>query len=182
VVQITSMPAAAPKLETPRLVLRAHGLDDFPAYMAMRADTEVMRHIGDGRPISEEDAWASFLKLPGMWQYMGFGTWAIVERQTGSFIGDVGFSDRKRDRGADLRDVPEVGWSLVRSAFGKGYASEAVQAVLAWGHGALGAIRVIALTSEDNPASMRVAAKCGFVEFRRGVSAGRPRVFFQRIL
>jgi RimJ/RimL family protein N-acetyltransferase len=176
------MATTAPTLESARLVLRAHGIEDLPAYAAMRADPEVMRHMGDGKPATEEEAWASFLKFPGMWQFMGFGSWAIVEKQTKLFVGDVGFSDRKRDRGPDLRDIPELGWSLVRTAFGNGFATEALRAALAWGCEALGHVRVIALTSEENLASMRVAEKCGFTEFHRGLSAGRPRVFFERIL
>jgi RimJ/RimL family protein N-acetyltransferase len=176
------MSAAAPTLETARLVLRAHRMEDFPSYAAMRGDPEVMRHMGEGKPVTEEEAWASFLKFPGMWQFMGFGSWAIVEKQTTQFVGDVGFSDRRRDRGPDLRAVPEMGWSLVRTAFGKGFATEALKAAPAWGREALGPVRVIALTSEENFASMRVTEKCGFTEFRRGLSAGRPRVFFDRIL
>ncbi|HEX5228253.1 MAG TPA: GNAT family N-acetyltransferase [Bryobacteraceae bacterium] len=171
-----------PTLETERLILRAYTREDFPAYAAMRADGEVMRHIGNAEPISEEEAWGAFVKNPGMWQFMGFGSWAIVEKESGSFVGGLGYIERRRDRGADLSGVPEMGWSLVRTAFGKGYATEAVRAALAWGHDSLGPIRVIALTSEDNFASMRVAEKCGFREFRRGPSAGRRRVFFERIL
>lgn len=171
-----------PTLETERLVLREHTLEDFPAYAAMRADAEVMRHIGDREPVTEEEAWSAFVKNPGMWQFMGFGSWAIVEKDSGRFGGSIRYIERRRDRGRDLEGVPEMGWSLVRAAFGKGYATEAVRAALAWGRESLGPMRVIALTSEDNVASMRVAEKCGFREFRRGLSAGRARVFFERIL
>jgi RimJ/RimL family protein N-acetyltransferase len=172
----------APILETPRLVLRAHALADFPAYAAMRADPEVMRHMGDGAVATEEESWASFVKQPGFWEFLGFGSWAIVEKASGRLIGGAGFSDRKRDRGEDLKGVPEMGWSLAREAFGKGYATEAVAAALGWGRNALGPSRVIALTTQDNIASIRVAEKCGFHEFRRGLSAGRQRIFLERVL
>ena len=75
-----------------------------------------------------------------------------------------------------------MGWGLIPQAFAKGYATEAVTAALAWGRGHFGAARVIALTTADNAASIRVAQKCGFAEFQRGLSVGRPRVFFDRIL
>ena len=170
----------APRLQTDRLILRAYAVTDFPAYAAQRADGDVMRHIGDGTTVSEEEAWSGFLKNPGSWEFLGFGSWAI--ETTGKFVGGIGYSDRKRNRGEDLKGVPEMGWSLVREAFGQGYATEALQAALEWGRESLGHIRVIALTSEDNVASMRVAEKCGFREFRRALSVGRPRVFFDRIL
>jgi len=171
-----------PTLSTARLTLRAHTVADFPAYGAMRADPAVMRHMGDGTTLSEEESWASFLKLPGSWQFLGFGGWAVEEKQSGRFVGDVGFSDRKRDRGPELASVPEVGWSFVTAASGKGYATEAVRAALDWGRAHFGPLRVIALTTADNLASIRVAEKCGFKEFQRGLSAGRPRVFFDRVL
>jgi RimJ/RimL family protein N-acetyltransferase len=171
-----------PTVETGRLILRAFTLDDFPAYAAMNADPAVMRQMGNGTPNSEEQSWASFLKYPGHWQFMGFGNWAIEEKSSGRFVGNLGFNDRKRDRGPELRNVPEMGWAFVTAASGKGYATEAVRGALAWGHATLGPVRVIALTTAENTASMRVAEKCGFKEFQRALSAGRPRVFFDRIL
>jgi RimJ/RimL family protein N-acetyltransferase len=148
----------------------------------MNADPAVMRHMGDGAPNTEEHSWAAFLKYPGHWQYMGFGNWAVEEKATGRFAGNLGFNDRKRDRGPELRGVPEMGWAFVTDASGKGYATEAVRAALAWGRKQLGPVRVMALTTAENAASMRVAEKCGFREFQRALSAGRPRVFFDRIL
>lgn len=171
-----------PTLSTTRLVLRALTLADFPAYAAMRADPEVMRHMGSGDPITEEEAWAGFLKLAGLWHIAGFGGWGIEEKASGTLIGNAGFQDRKRDRGPDLKGVPETGWLLSPSAWGKGYATEALRAVLAWGRQHFGSVRVIALTTTDNVASIRVAQKCGFVDRGPIISAGRPRLLFDRIL
>lgn len=171
-----------PRLQTERLILRAFTPADFPAFAAMSADPLVRRYSGDGTPRSEEESWTSFLVIAGHWQVTGYGGWAIEEKASASFVGELGFMDRKRDRGPDLAGVPEMGWGVIPAVFGKGYATEAVQAALAWGRGHFGAVRVIALTTQDNLASIRVAEKCGFKEFRRGLSAGRPRVFFDRIL
>jgi len=169
-------------IETDRLILRGFKREDFPTYAAMRADPDVMRFLGDGNTLSEEEAWAGFLKIPGLWHFMGFGSWAIEEKQSGQCIGGIGFNDRKRDRGEDLRGVPEMGWSLASSASGKGYATEAVLAALGWGRERFGTTRVIALVNDANIASIRVAEKCGFQEFKRDLSAGRPRIYFDRVL
>ncbi|HWD26558.1 MAG TPA: GNAT family N-acetyltransferase [Rhizomicrobium sp.] len=176
--------SGAPRLETPRLVLRAMEPRDFGAFAAMSADPLVRRYSGDGQPRTEEESWSSFLIIAGHWPMTGYGGWAIEEKASGRFVGELGFMDRKRDRGMpDLDGVPEMGWGVIPSVFGKGYATEAVTAALDWGKGYFGAgARVIALTTEDNTASIRVAQKCGFREFRRGLSAGRPRLFFARIL
>ena len=172
----------APRLETQRLILRAMTPDDFPDFAAMSADPIVRRYSDDGQPRSEEESWSSFLIISGHWAMTGYGGWAIEEKSTGAFVGELGFMDRKRDRGSDLAGVPEMGWGVIPAVFGKGYATEAVNAALAWGRGHFGPARVIALTTADNTASIRVAEKCGFKEFRHGLSAGRPRVFFDRIL
>jgi RimJ/RimL family protein N-acetyltransferase len=171
-----------PTLETPRLSLRAYTLEDFEAYAAMWADKEVTRHIGDGSPKSGEESWTSLLRAAGHWQMLGYGSWAIDEKARGCFVGGIGFNASKRDRGETLKDLLELGWMFTSSASGKGYATEALQAALAWGRTHFGPVRVIAITAPDNFASMRVAQKCGFNEFHRGLSVGRPRVFFDRIL
>jgi RimJ/RimL family protein N-acetyltransferase len=171
-----------PVLETPRLRLRSYALEDFEAYAAMWADPEVTRHIGDGSPKPEAESWTSLLRTAGHWQMLGYGSWAIDEKASGRFVGGIGFNTSKRDRGDALKDILELGWMFTPSASGKGYATEALLAVLAWGRTHFGPVRVIAITAPENIASMRVAQKCGFAEFLRGPSLGRPRVFFERKL
>jgi RimJ/RimL family protein N-acetyltransferase len=171
-----------PVLETQRLRLRSYVLEDFAAYATMWADPEVTRHIGDGSPKSEAESWTSLLRAVGHWQLLGYGSWAIDEKASRRFIGGIGFNNSKRDRGEALRDLLEIGWMLAPPASGKGYATEALKAALEWGRTHFGPVRVIAITAPENFASMRVAQKCGFKEFLRGPSLGRPRVFFDRSL
>ena len=78
-----------PVIETPRLTLRGHRLDDFSDCAAMWADPIVTRHIG-GKPFSEEDTWTRLLRYAGHWLLLGFGYWAIEEKDTGSFVGELG--------------------------------------------------------------------------------------------
>ncbi len=171
-----------PMLQSSRLLLRGHTLEDFDAYAAMWADPAVTRHIADGAPKSTEEAWTSFLRIAGHWQMLGYGSWAVVEKASGRVLGATGFGERRRDRGAALDGVPELGWTFASSAAGRGYATEAVNAVLTWGRAHLGTARVIAVIAPENIASIRVAQKCGFKEFQRALSAGRPRVFLDRVL
>ena len=110
---------------------------------------------------------------------LGYGSWAIDESASGQFIGGIGFNNSKRDRGEALKDILELGWMFTASASGKGYATEALQAVLAWGRTHFGSARVIAITAPENFASMRVAQKCGFNEFLRGPSLGTAAGIFR---
>ncbi|TIP68911.1 MAG: GNAT family N-acetyltransferase, partial [Mesorhizobium sp.] len=67
--------------------------------------------------------------------------WAIEDKASGRFIGEAGFHDLKRDMVPSIEGVPEAGWALVPSAHGKGFASEVVRLVLAWGDEAFGRAR-----------------------------------------
>ena len=119
-----------PVLHTERLKLRGHRLDDFIASAAMWADPNVTRHIG-GQPLTEEEAWTKFLRYVGHWALLGFGYWVVEEKATGSFVGEIGFADYKRDLEPSLHDKPEIGWVLAPRSHGKGYATEAVRAAIA---------------------------------------------------
>ena len=85
-----------PVIETERLRLRAHRPDDFAACAAMWALPDVVRYIG-GKPFSGEEVWSRVLRYAGHWQWMGFGFWALEEKATGSFAGDLGFAEFKRE-------------------------------------------------------------------------------------
>ena len=159
--------------------MRRHQLDDFVHCAAMWADPVVSRHIG-GRPFSEEESWARLLRYVGHWSLMGFGYWAIEEKSTGSYVGEVGFADFKRDIEPSIKDVPELGWAFVSRVHGRGYATEAVRAAVAWGSSHLASKRTVCLIHPENLASIRVAQKCGFSEQRRTTYKGQPTIMFIR--
>lgn len=186
------MPSARPLAEipvivTPRLRLRAHGPGDLAACTAMWADPDVTRHTG-GRPFSREESWARMLRYAGHWAWFGHGFWAIDDRDDDRFVGEVGFANFERDlgpvdqRGAkpSLADVPELGWALVAAAHGKGFASEAVRAALAWGDANLGVPATACIIDPGNTASIRVALRCGFAEIGRATYKGGPTIMFER--
>jgi len=168
-----------PAVETARLRLRGHRPADFADCAAMWGDPAVTLYIG-GRPLSEEETWTRVLRYVGHWSWMGFGHWAVEERATGRYIGDVGFADFKRDLEPSVKGLPELGWVLVRDRHGRGYGTEAVQAALAWGAGHFGSGRTVCLIHPENLASIRVAEKCGFRECTRTSYKGQPTILFER--
>jgi RimJ/RimL family protein N-acetyltransferase len=86
-----------------------------------------------------------------------------VERESGRFVGNGGLAQFERGI-AELEDVPEAGWAFTPDAWGKGYATEAMTAILDWADAqALGEIRCIIDTG--NTASHNVAGKLGFTKF-----------------
>jgi RimJ/RimL family protein N-acetyltransferase len=169
----------APTLETTRLRLRAHRLDDFEASFAMWSDPAVTRFIG-GKPSTEQQAWMRLMSYAGHWALLGFGYWALEEKATGLFAGEVGFANFKRDIAPSMRDVPELGWALATRFHGQGYGTEAVRAVVDWGDARFGATRTVCLIDPDNLASIRVAQKCGYDVFERATFNERPILYLAR--
>jgi RimJ/RimL family protein N-acetyltransferase len=172
--------AEAPMLETSRLVLRAHRIGDFDALAALWADPEVVRHI-TGRPSTREESWSRLLRYAGHWRLLGFGYWAVEERATGRFIGNVGLADHKRLIEPSLDGVPEVGWVIAPAAHGEGYASEAVGAALTWADLNLTEPETGCIIAPDNATSLRVAEKAGFREVARTTYGGKDTIMFRRV-
>jgi RimJ/RimL family protein N-acetyltransferase len=170
---------AVPILETERLKLRGHRLDDFNHCAAMWADPKITRYIG-GKPLSEEESWTRFLRYVGHWSLLGFGVWVAEEKATGDFVGEIGFADYKRDLEPSLEGTPEIGWVLASQAHGRGYATEAVRAAVAWGDAHFQSTRTACIIAPENLASVRVAVKCGYRESTLATYKGRPTVMFVR--
>ena len=170
---------AIPRLETERLVLRGHRALDFAECSAMWGNAEVTRFIG-GRAFPKDEVWTKLLRYVGHWSVLGFGFWVLEEKDSGRFVGEVGFADFKRDIEPSLEGAPEIGWVLAPWAHGRGLATEAVRAALAWGATRLPSKRTVCLISPENVASIRVAEKCGYREFQRTTYKGLPTLLFER--
>ncbi|MBV9270786.1 MAG: GNAT family N-acetyltransferase, partial [Candidatus Eremiobacteraeota bacterium] len=152
--------SAAPILETARLTLRGHRVNDFPEALAMWSDPVVTRFIG-GKPSTEQQTWSRLLNYAGHWALMGFGYWAIEEKASRRFIGEMGFADFKREIAPPMRNVPELGFAIASPFHGRGFAMEALKAVVAWGDAHLGA-RTVAVVSAENEASRHIVERLGY--------------------
>jgi len=170
---------AVPVLETERLRLRGHSLSDFEPMMAMWGDPQVTRFIG-GKPSTQEEVWSRLLRYIGHWAALGFGYWAVEDKATGAFVGEVGFADFKRDLEPSFEGIPELGWGLGTWAHGKGYATEAVRAAAEWGDTHFKGARMVCMIAPENVASIRVAEKSGFKPFAETFYKGSPSLLFER--
>ena len=144
-----------PTLSTARLLLRPFSVRDLDAYATICADPEVMRYLGEGRPLARADAWRQMAMFLGHWELRGYGMWAVEERRSGVLVGRIGFMEPEGWPGFEL------GWTLGRSWWGKGYATEGAREALAFAFARLGKERVISLVHPDNHASIRVAERLG---------------------
>lgn len=168
-----------PPLETPDLLLRGPQPTDLPAAVALHQHPDFYRFLG-GKPHAEEDVWRRMLGQLGHWAMFGYGSWAIEEKTTGHFIGSVGFFDFQRDLTPSLKGTLEAGWVLDPRLHGRGYASQAVQAALAWIEPRFPVARLTCIIDPDNAASLGVARKFGFREFARTIYHDAPIVLLER--
>lgn len=170
---------STPVIETARLRLRGHRYDDLADCTAMWSDPNVTALI-TGQPSTEQQTWTRLLAYVGHWAIMGFGYWVIEERRSGDFVGELGFADFKRAIDPSMKGIPEIGFALASRFHGNGYATEAVQAALAWADAELASDETVCLINEQNAASIRVAEKCGYEVFARKNYNDRPALFLSR--
>ena len=168
----------APLLTTPRLRLRAFALADFEPSFAMSSDERVFRYVG-GAPQSRAQSWEKFLRGPGFWALLGYGLWTIEERETGAYVGQIGFGRFERDIAPRLPDIPEGAWMLGGDHHGKGYAREALGAALGWADETLQS-PICCIIDPANAASIRLAEAAGFREVRRADYLGGKTVVLER--
>lgn len=170
---------AIPTIETERLRLRGHTTADFENSCRMWGDPEVVRYIRP-KPFTPEEVWSRLLRHAGLWALLGFGTWVVEDKQSGEFLGEVGFLDYRRELQPPIDLSPEIGWVLVARAHGQGYATEAVQGALEWGEQHFGPVRTACIITRENTGSIRVASKCGFRELQTVTYKGEPILLFVR--
>ena len=161
----SSMASSVTQLVTARLVLRPVECGDLEPLKAIWGDPDVMAHMGRGT----RDAAESLMRLQELIDHQrrhGFGKWAAIERATGDLIGYCGIE--LYEKGPDV----ELGFCLARSAWGRGYATEAARAWLEHAFAGLGCKRVLALVRPANAASIRVLEKLGMQQFGSTRRAG----------
>lgn len=159
---------AGAAIATDRLSLQAPNLSDFPDMVALWSDPDVVRYIG-GRVFSDEEIWQRLLRYRGHWALLGYGYWTIRERSTGAYVGEISFADWHRSGLPELGGSPEGGWVLRPSMHGKGYASEALAAALAWLDRTMKPPSSVCIIAPDNVASLKMAERSGYRIVRKGI-------------
>lgn len=146
------MIASIPTLRTERLTLRGWRESDLDAYADLMSD-ERSRFVGG--PMGREDAWRKMAAIAGHWMLRGFGTFAIEAHADNRFCGycgpwfPYGFPE------------PEIGWAVAPAEEGKGIATEAARAALAFAFHTLGWQTAASFIAAENISSIRVAERLG---------------------
>lgn len=151
-----------PRLETPRLILRAPTMADYPAYAGFLASPRAA-HMGG--PFEGWAAWGPFCHDVAQWQLLGHGALMIDLKTDGRCAGQVGINH------GPMFPETELGWLLYDGFEGRGYATEAARALRDWAFGVRGLKTLVSYVDETNAASIAVARRLGATE---DPSAPRP--------
>ncbi|MCW3473564.1 GNAT family N-acetyltransferase [Limobrevibacterium gyesilva] len=167
---------AVPALATARLALRPRSEVDMPAMLAMAGDPEVMRYFRT-RPGDDPEAYRAALQQrvrhddgPGL------GYWSLFpQADPGRYLGWVSLDP--------LAETPHIqlGYRLVRAAWGGGYVTEASRRVLEYGFDALGLGEIVAIVHPDNTRSQAVIRRLGFTADGMRLHFGRQRLFYRLV-
>lgn len=147
------------KLDTPRLHLRQPIVEDFEAAHALIGSEAMRRYLS--RDLSREDSFARHLRNAGCWALFGYGPFSVVERESGAYVGGCGLFRGLRGLGDDFDPYPEAGWVIGEPRWCRGYATEAMTAILAWFDAAHGG-RSVCMIAPGNLASQRIADRLGY--------------------
>ncbi|MFK7970578.1 MAG: GNAT family N-acetyltransferase [Bacteroidia bacterium] len=141
-------------IKTPRLFLREFIAEDAESFYKLNADIEVIQYTGDP-PFADIAEAKSFIRNYNAYRHTGMGRWATIEAATGDFIGFCGLK-KHEDGEVDL------GYRLMKSTWGKGYATEAAKACIAYAFDTLDLNSLIGRVAKKNLSSIRVLEKCDF--------------------
>ena len=148
-------------IETERLVLRRLNADDAEFIVKLLNQPSFLRFIGDKEVRNNVDAVRYIQTGPvASYERFGFGLYLVELRETKVPIGMCGLL--KRD---SLPDI-DIGFAFLPDYWSRGYAFESAAAVLSYGRKVLGLERIVAITSLDNDASIKLLEKLG-LKFER---------------
>jgi RimJ/RimL family protein N-acetyltransferase len=148
-------------------------LDGYRAVL-LDPDVEIRLRAANAPPMDEQGVADRFAADEAHWEEHGFGPWALLERDGGSFVGRGGLQWTTLEG----REVVELPWAIGSPHWSRGFATEAAEAALKWAR-ALEFREVVALITPDNDPSRRVAERIGLREEGQTIHGGLPHLVYR---
>jgi len=166
-------------IETERLQLRPLDLGDFDDYGLMLGDPDTYTFSERG-PMTSDEAFTRLLRNAGHWALMDYGLFAVFEKTTGRFVGEVGFGDFRRQLGDRFDPFPEASWAITPHFQGRGYATEAARAAMEFTIERTASKRLVCIIHHNNDVSIHIATKLGFRPYDECIYRGYRAMLFAR--
>lgn len=161
-------------LETARLRMRPVQPRDLDRLSALNGDPHKMKFISP--PLSRHQMTEAMDWMIGEWQRIGYGWFAIFEKSSRAFVGQVGLQCFEYDpRSAET----ELAFVIKRSAWGRGYAREAAGEVLRFGFERHSFEKIVSVIAPDNPAPQAILRKLGFACTGERTAYGHRVMYFE---
>ncbi len=145
------------QIETARLLLRRWKPSDSKPFHQLNSDPEVMEFLL--KPLALEESDEMIVRIESHFEQHGFGLWAVEAKETGLLLGFAGLSRPTFE--TQFTPCIEVGWRLARQAWGRGFATEAARAALAFGFDEAGLTEIVSFTVPANLRSIAVMERIG---------------------
>lgn len=144
-------------IETERIFLRPFCIDDIAPFATICANPNVMRYIGDGKPVSLDIIAEKISEWIALYEKQKYGLMALVIKETNKLIGFCGLIHQR----VDEFEYIELGYRLEEAYWGKGIATEAAKSVKDYAFNVLDIPMLISIIHHQNDASKQVAQKVG---------------------
>ncbi len=151
-------------IETERLIMRDLLPQDAAAMFVLDSDAEVHTYLGSHPVTTIEQVSSAIDYIRAQYQQNGIGRWAVIEKETGNFIGWSGLKLVNDHPINGRMGHYDLGYRFVRSAWGKGYATETALASIQYAWGVLQLKELFAIADVKNVASRRVLEKVGMIQ------------------
>lgn len=161
---VSGEPPLEPRLLTPRLELWMPQVEDLQPLYEIVSEESTARFLGGQAPLP--DHFMRFTRNAGSWLLYGYGMFMVRRRGgDGSLLGNCGIFHSLRGLGEDFDNRPEAGWIIREDSIGKGYAGEAMRAILEWWDSTFAGELVCLIVLGNHP-SLKLAEKLGFRPMR----------------
>ena len=158
--------------ESERLQLRPFHVDDAAGMLELNNNPDVLRFTGDP-PFGSLEATRDFIQAYDHYQHHGYGRWTVLSKASGAYIGWCGL---RMDSDTSMVDL---GYRILLSEQGKGYATEAGQACLKYGFEVLELPFIVGRVMDGNNASIRVLEKLGMHYVEKTTCASEPALLYR---
>ncbi|MEM9632947.1 MAG: GNAT family N-acetyltransferase [Pseudomonadota bacterium] len=160
-------------LKTDRLQVLPFEEADFPLLLDLHSDPEVNRYHSPGpMPMAPEEVRERLNNYVQSHRQLGISKWKL-ETLDGEFVGRAGFSWQKDPAGFEL------GYSLKKAAWGRGYATEIATALVRWFFRETDQDHLLAYAISEHSASLRVMEKAGLRYWLEMEKHGCPCTFYR---